>query len=76
MPEIKELHKIHIEITSKSTGGTIRYSHDLKTLLVQALSGRIITPLLNLVVPDCSLTVSLDGERLDISEEDFVEPGK
>ena len=67
----KEAHKINILISSKETGGMVKYSHDLNTLLVQALSGKTITPLLNLVIPDCPLTVSLDNERLDISERDF-----
>ena len=72
MAETKQPHKIKIEIRSQHTGGLLRYSHDLNTLLIQALSDQTMTPLLNLVIPHCSLTVSLDDEKLDISEKDFV----
>ena len=72
MTERGQPHKINIKIWSEDTGGLLRYSHDLNTLLIQALAGKIKTPLLNLVIPNCSLTVSLDDEKLDISETDFT----
>lgn len=72
MAETKDSHKINIEIRSNDTGGLLRYSHNLNALLIQALSEKIITRLLNLVIPNCSLEISLDDEKLDISEKDFV----
>ena len=72
MEEVRQHHKINIKIWSEDTGGLIKYSYDLETVLIQALSGKIITPLLNLVIPNCSLELSLDDVKLDISEKDFA----